>query len=235
MPASRAVGTAHPLASAADLVAEAEMHERLVRSVLGLPEPYRTVVLRRYFQQLSPREIASLTGTPAGTVRAQLSRALALLRSSVRGNDADAWPAPLVALAASGSGQGWRRGGRGSRPHDADQDDGAGWARDRGRDRDRDLGGDPRRRRAGAFGCDRGRPGSRFRSPRTEAAKDAVAPAPVIHPRAVESRDEPGAPSLTVNVKWAEDGTPAEGVAVLARRVRNAHGHLEGALVGRRS
>ena len=100
----QAVGAAHPLASAADLVAEAEMHERLVRSVLGLPEPYRTVVLRRYFQQLSPREIASLTGTPAGTVRAQLSRALALLRSSLRGNDADAWPAPLVALAGAGSG-----------------------------------------------------------------------------------------------------------------------------------
>ena len=36
----------------------------------------------------------------------------------------------------------------------------------------------------------------------------------MIHPRAVESRDEAGAPSLTVNVKWAEDGTPAEGVAV---------------------
>jgi RNA polymerase sigma factor (sigma-70 family) len=90
---------------AADVVAQAEMHERVVRSVLGLPEPYRTTILRRYFEDLTPREIAARDGTPLETVRARLRRGLALLRSELRGSDARAWPVTLVALAGSGSGK----------------------------------------------------------------------------------------------------------------------------------
>jgi RNA polymerase sigma factor (sigma-70 family) len=88
-------------ASEADLVAEAEMHERVVRTVLALPEPYRATVLWRYFEDLEPAEIAARTSTPVGTVRARLSRALALLRSELRDRNAGAWPLALVALAGS--------------------------------------------------------------------------------------------------------------------------------------
>lgn len=96
----RAVAREEP-DSAVDLVAEAEMHERVVRSVLALPEPYRSTILRRYFDGLSTREIAERTGAPLGTVRARLSRGLGLLRSELRGGDAGAWPATLIALAGS--------------------------------------------------------------------------------------------------------------------------------------
>jgi len=85
----------HEGAPDADLVARAETHERVVHAVLALPEPYRSAILLRYFEGLSPTEIASRTATPIDTVKARLRRALARLRA-----DMPEGRAPAVALLA---------------------------------------------------------------------------------------------------------------------------------------
>jgi RNA polymerase sigma-70 factor, ECF subfamily len=53
---------------------------RLWRAVHALPEPYRSPLLLRYAAGLDSPEIAGVLGRPAGTVRYQLGRALAILR-----------------------------------------------------------------------------------------------------------------------------------------------------------
>ena len=55
--------------------------QRLVQEALHrLPEPYRTTIILRFQDELSPQEIADRTGTPASTVRTQVARGLELLR-----------------------------------------------------------------------------------------------------------------------------------------------------------
>ncbi len=55
--------------------------ERLLRdAVRHLPEPYKTPVILRYFNGLGANEVAEILKRPAGTVRYQVSRGLALLR-----------------------------------------------------------------------------------------------------------------------------------------------------------
>lgn len=71
------------LVDLSDPVAEtllAERGEAVRDAVAALPEPYREVVALRYFGDLSPAAIASVTQRPEGTVRAQLSRGLSRLR-----------------------------------------------------------------------------------------------------------------------------------------------------------
>jgi RNA polymerase sigma-70 factor (ECF subfamily) len=50
-------------------------------AVASLQEPYREVVALRYFGELSVAAIATATGRPEGTVKAQLHRGLERLRS----------------------------------------------------------------------------------------------------------------------------------------------------------
>lgn len=66
--------------SVADSQARLEAHRGVVEAVLALGEPYREVVLLRYYQDLSPKEIAERTGRDPATVRSQLHRAHARLR-----------------------------------------------------------------------------------------------------------------------------------------------------------
>ena len=71
-----------------------ECVELLSRAVRELPEPYRTSVLLRWYEALTPEEIARRTNTPVRTVHSRLNRALALLREALdrrtRG-DRSAW------------------------------------------------------------------------------------------------------------------------------------------------
>ena len=67
-----------------DLLAAVEEQQRLARDVMALPEPYRGVLLRRYWREMEPVEIARALGVPAATVRSQLHRGLAMLRESVQ-------------------------------------------------------------------------------------------------------------------------------------------------------
>src|SRR6185295_15767118 len=70
---------------------------------------YRTVVLLRFFEGLTPAEIAARTGERPGTVRMRLKRGLALLRGRLDAESAAGrreWAVaivPLLALPRGGS------------------------------------------------------------------------------------------------------------------------------------
>ena len=99
-----------------------ETHDRLalqhqvVETVLGLREPFQTVLLLRYYEGLSAAQIARRRGVPPGTVRSQLSRGLEELRCKLDGQHAGgrgAWcalllrfldHAPMATATAAGAG-----------------------------------------------------------------------------------------------------------------------------------
>jgi RNA polymerase sigma factor (sigma-70 family) len=74
-------------------MAHLRLHQQLVGSVLSLPEPYRTVVTLRFFEELPPRAIAQRFGTSSEVVRQQLHRGLSLLRTRLDSEfgDRGAW------------------------------------------------------------------------------------------------------------------------------------------------
>lgn len=69
--------------STLELVEQAETQRRLVACVLSLEEPYRRVVLLRWFGDLPPREIARVENLPLATVTSRLTRAHAKLREKL--------------------------------------------------------------------------------------------------------------------------------------------------------
>ena len=60
---------------------------RLWLACQALPEPQRTAIVLRYYEQLEYAEIAELTGVREGSVRARVSRGLAALRESMGERD----------------------------------------------------------------------------------------------------------------------------------------------------
>jgi RNA polymerase sigma-70 factor, ECF subfamily len=54
---------------------------KLRQAISSLPEAFREVVVLRYFEGFSYREIAAVVGCPAGTVMSRLNRARAELRT----------------------------------------------------------------------------------------------------------------------------------------------------------
>jgi RNA polymerase sigma factor (sigma-70 family) len=52
----------------------------LIRALAGLPPRQRTVLVLRYYNDLSEAEIADVLGCSVGTVKSQASRGLARLR-----------------------------------------------------------------------------------------------------------------------------------------------------------
>ncbi|MCA8976249.1 MAG: sigma-70 family RNA polymerase sigma factor [Planctomycetes bacterium] len=75
------------------------VRERMVRAVLRLDEPFRTAVLLRYYEDLSPGEIAVRLAVPAATVRTRLMRGLQRLRADLdeqSGGDRRSWSAALA-------------------------------------------------------------------------------------------------------------------------------------------
>lgn len=87
------------LPSGSEPLEKLELQRHLMNAVLALPEPYRSVVVRRYYDELAPREIARLTNVPLKTVKAQLARALDKLRERLdRAHDSDraAWLALAI-------------------------------------------------------------------------------------------------------------------------------------------
>ena len=68
----------------------------MIEAVQGLDEPYRAVVVHRFFDALTVAEIAALGGDPEDTVRTRIRRALARLRERLdetHGGDRRAWTA----------------------------------------------------------------------------------------------------------------------------------------------
>ena len=62
---------------------DAEQRARLLAAVRTLPDVYRIVVQKRFFDDLMPAEIAAALGVPIETVRTRLKRAMDRLRTAL--------------------------------------------------------------------------------------------------------------------------------------------------------
>lgn len=81
-PAGRLASTAQ---DPADASLDAERSVELRRALDGLDEPYREVVLLRFYGDLSLAEIALETGRPVATIKTHLRRGLLRLRGATAG------------------------------------------------------------------------------------------------------------------------------------------------------
>lgn len=99
-----AAATPEALPSTADVLQREEERQRVVLAVLGLPQPYRNVVLLRYWEELAPASIAARLDVPGATVRSQLRRGLALLRERLDGDYGDrrGWTVALSPFVTAG-------------------------------------------------------------------------------------------------------------------------------------
>jgi RNA polymerase sigma factor (sigma-70 family) len=91
------------LPSTAEVSARVEIATRVAQALEGLPEPYRTTLVLRYYDDLSAAEIARRAGIPAATVRARLKRGLEALRDRLdEGSHGRAgWVSALLPLTRS--------------------------------------------------------------------------------------------------------------------------------------
>ncbi len=89
------------LPSTADLAEQVSVQRKIAGLVLELEEPYRSTVLLRFFEDLTPNEIAERQGVPPATVYSRLSRALEQLREKLDRNYGDrrSWCIALLPLA----------------------------------------------------------------------------------------------------------------------------------------
>jgi len=96
--AAREAAVARPEAtpSSDELVAKSERLELVAREARTLDEPFRTVLLLRYQEELEPAAIAARLGVPADTVRARLRRALELLRARLGRRLGSDWRAHVL-------------------------------------------------------------------------------------------------------------------------------------------
>ncbi len=100
------------LPSTGDVVARVEIDRAVVNSVAELPEPYRTTLLLRFYDELPPRDVARRMGVPVETVRARVRRGLERVRVGLdrrHGGDRDVWTAalgPFLAGPIGGAGLG---------------------------------------------------------------------------------------------------------------------------------
>ncbi|MBK8979367.1 MAG: sigma-70 family RNA polymerase sigma factor [Planctomycetes bacterium] len=84
----------------AEVASRAELHRRLVEALFELDEPYHTVLVLRYFEDLDARRIAAQLDRPLATVRTQLQRGLERLRERLDREFGDrvTWRAALAPL-----------------------------------------------------------------------------------------------------------------------------------------
>ncbi len=97
-----AVARVDALPSTAQIAEQEAVRQQVVEAVLALQEPYLSVILMRFYQDLPPREIARALGEPVETVRTRIKRGLAQLRERLdthHGGDRSAWSALVVPLA----------------------------------------------------------------------------------------------------------------------------------------
>ena len=90
--------------SNAEVLAREQARRSVVEEVLALPEPYRTTVLLRHLEELSPREVARRMQVPVETVRTRTRRAIDLLRVRLDARNEDDRPGFCLALVAWGGG-----------------------------------------------------------------------------------------------------------------------------------
>jgi RNA polymerase sigma factor (sigma-70 family) len=92
--------------STTEVCERAELHRVLVEHVLALEEPYRSTLLLRYFQGLSPTAIAERERTPVRTINTRIARGHRLLRERLERSgqrDRTDWLSGLILLADDSS------------------------------------------------------------------------------------------------------------------------------------
>lgn len=87
------------------LVHEAQLSSQLVEAVVAMDEPFKTVLLLRYFRDQKPTQIARELQRPVATVKTQLQRGLEQLRKQLDGTHGDrrSWCLALLPLARGGA------------------------------------------------------------------------------------------------------------------------------------
>ncbi len=97
-----------PVGEAVDeALAREDARHAVIEVLKGLPEPYRTTVVLRYFENVSPSEIGRRLAVPGATVRTRLRRGLEQLRTALdqrHGGDRQRWSMALIGLALPGPG-----------------------------------------------------------------------------------------------------------------------------------
>ncbi|MDR3363596.1 MAG: RNA polymerase sigma factor [Clostridiales Family XIII bacterium] len=79
-----------------------ELGSRLYEIVLSLPEKRREAILMYYYEDMSYKEIASITGTSIGTVSTNLQRARMMIQERLKDDNADkAAPAPQAGASST--------------------------------------------------------------------------------------------------------------------------------------
>lgn len=94
--------TPEALPSAGEMVELVETQRALATAVLGLAEHYRSTIVLRFFEELTPTQIARQLDIPASTVRVRLKRGLELLRERLEAeykDDERHWAIVLLPLA----------------------------------------------------------------------------------------------------------------------------------------
>ncbi|MBA4537843.1 RNA polymerase sigma factor SigW [Bacillus aquiflavi] len=67
-----------------DQLESMELHETIQREILRLPEIYRSVIVLKYIEELSLKEISEILDLPLGTVKTRIHRGREALRKQLR-------------------------------------------------------------------------------------------------------------------------------------------------------
>ncbi len=89
-----------------DLLGKSEAHAQLISVLRDLPDPGRHLLLLRYFEDMTPKQIAERHGMKASTVRVQLMRATEELRTLMKKRFGGDGMAPCVAILTPTLGKG---------------------------------------------------------------------------------------------------------------------------------
>ncbi len=93
------------VASTESLALRAEAQRRVLAALAELDEPFRSMLLLRYFEELSPKRIAAHTGVPLATVKSRLHRGLTRMRAALDERHEEGrrgWALPLAASIGGG-------------------------------------------------------------------------------------------------------------------------------------
>lgn len=89
-----------------DLLGKSEAHAQLISVLRDLPDPGRHLLLLRYFEDMTPKQIAERHGMKPSTVRVQLMRATEELRTLMKKRFGGDGMAPCVAILTPTLGKG---------------------------------------------------------------------------------------------------------------------------------
>lgn len=101
-----ATGTSALSTAPDDLLGKSEAHAQLISVLRDLPDPGRHLLLLRYFEDLTPKQIAERHGMKPSTVRVQLMRATEELRTLMKKRFGGDGMTPCVAILTPTLGKG---------------------------------------------------------------------------------------------------------------------------------